>query len=478
MNILGTINLTGCSYQIGYDLLGRNIANNSSTVRLYGVLNVTGTYVSWTRGTASVGGSSKGISTYYSHGSYTLIQVDKVLKHDDKGNYSATISGSLNTTFVNGTVSGKLTLPKINRYPILSKGTDFNDEENPTINFTSYGTYPLRAKIEAGGNTQLIIRDLSNRNATSYTFELTEEERDSLRELCPNSNTLKVRETICAMNGNTEISSSYIDKTMTIVNGNPTFSNFDFEDVNPKTLSLTGNSKYNINGYSTILATIIPENKAIANKKSIMNKYRFIIGNDTKDIQYNSNAIVSGSIANSQIGTYNVYAIDSRNNSTLVTKLATNNIAYEPISIDKNTSSTIRNNNVGKNCILTYKGKVWNNSFGQVTNSIKSAKYKFKKTTSNEWIEGTSDITPIVSSNGEFSFNGPIRSNSADYTWDEDSSYNIQITISDELTSITYEMILSSAIPSISFANNGVGIMCIYDESIGGLLQVGGQKIV
>ena len=91
------------------------------------------------------------------------------------------------------------------------------DKTNPVFNITAYGTYPLRVKLEAGGNTQLITRDLSSRGSQTYTLVLTNEERKTLRRLSPNGKTLAVRETVCAMSGNTELSVSYKDYTMTIV---------------------------------------------------------------------------------------------------------------------------------------------------------------------------------------------------------------------------------------------------------------------
>ena len=79
-NIVGQVNLNGCNYQVGYDLLSQNVAGNYSTVRLYGILNVTNNYVAWTRGTASVGtntpSTSAGLATRFNRGSYTVVAQD------------------------------------------------------------------------------------------------------------------------------------------------------------------------------------------------------------------------------------------------------------------------------------------------------------------------------------------------------------------------------------------------------------------
>lgn len=229
--IVGTTYLNGCNYQVGYDLLSQSQSGNYSVVRFYGILNVTNNYISWSRGTAQVWNNSVGIGTYYSKGSYTLVSQDVTLYHDNNGNYSATLTGSLNTTFVSGSANGGFSLPHINRYPVISSASNFTDEENPIIRFSSYGTYSLRAKIEVGGNTQLITRDLASKSATSYTFELTDKERDALISLAGAKDTLSVRFTICAMSGNTELSASYLDRTMTVVPKGRLYINGEWERV-------------------------------------------------------------------------------------------------------------------------------------------------------------------------------------------------------------------------------------------------------
>jgi hypothetical protein len=265
---------------------------------------------------------------------------------------------------------------------------------------------------------------------------------------------------------------------MTIVNANPTFSNFTFEDVNATTLALTGNNQNIVSKHSNVKATISTTNKATANKSATMNKYRYSVGNSTLDITYSDENEVNGTINNVESGTFNVYAIDSRNNSTLVTKLANQVISYDDVTLDKNSSKVERSNGgVGSSVTLTYSGTFWNNNFGQVANSIKLAKYEFKKTTDTAWITGTTDITPTVNNNN-FSFSALVRSNNPDYTFDLESSYDFRITISDELSTKTIQLTpLSSAVPNIALADNGVGIMGKYDENLGGYLQVGGGAV-
>lgn len=184
-------------------------------------------------------------------------------------------------------------------------------------------------------------------------------------------------------------------------------------------------------------------------------------------------------INNSTSGIYEIYAIDSRNNSTLVTKFADSVKQYTPLVRNTNYSVERDDGGIGGNVTLSFSGTIWNDSFGLVANGFRTAKYLFKKTDSSQWIDlGSSmtNITPTLNGNN-FSFTGLIRSNNADTTWDLDSSYDIKVILEDELSSVEFETVLSSAIPNISLSKNGVGIMCDYDETLGGLVQVGGKVL-
>lgn len=95
----------------------------------------------------------------------------------------------------------------------MKSGSNFKDNENPVYDITAYGTYNIKIKLEAGGNTSLITRNLTTKNSTIYTLELTDEERRTLRNLMT-GDTLPVRETVCAVQNGNEISWNYKDYVM------------------------------------------------------------------------------------------------------------------------------------------------------------------------------------------------------------------------------------------------------------------------
>lgn len=475
-NIVGQVNLSGCNYQIGYDLLSQNTAGNYSTVRFYGILNVTNNYVAWSRGTASVWGASAGLATRYNKGSYTVVTQDVNIGHDNQGNYSGTITGSLSTTFTSGTASGPFSLPKINRIAItnsVSGGVLENDFKVNFIKYTDNFSYKLRISIP---NVKELEKISYQNSGTA--FKLTQATLNYLYTYTAKSNDVNLGFAVETWSSNSIISSgNEVIIKGKIVNANPTFSNFTFADTNSKTVALTGNNQSIISGYSNITATISTGNKATALKNATMIKYRLSVGeSNSTDIAYSSSASVSGTVKNAASSTINVYAIDSRNNSTLVSKQATNFYSYNPL--EKGNITLERDEGgVGENVTLTYDGKIDLKNFGKVTNSIKSAKYTLQRSDSTTITTGETNIIPTTSSNGSFSFTGLIKGDTAEKGFDIGSSYIITVTVSDELSSITFTNNLSSGTPNLALAKNGVGIMGKYDEDVGGLLQVGGRRV-
>lgn len=374
-----------------------------------------------------------------------------------------------------GTISnsGTQTLTQIPRQANITSCYDFNDEENPTMTFSNPGGFALNARLEFAGTN--IKRD-NIPNTGSITFTLTDAERKLLRQKCT-GNSMTVRFVIATILNGNETWWSWFDKTMSIINATPIFNNFTFADTNTKTVALTGNNQHCIQGYSNIKGIISVANKAIAQKEATMSKYRFAIGTQSVDINYSSTAEVSGTINNSPFGVFNMFATDSRNNSKVVMKLATKVIQYVKPVINASTITATRDSGgVGTNCTLKFDGTFWNNNFGKKTNSIK-IKYQLKKTTESTWIDGTTTITPTVNGNN-FSFQGLIARSKDDPSWEISESYNIKVIITDELDTSFTETILINAVPNLALSQNGVGIMGKYEDSVGGLLQVGGYQVV
>lgn len=398
------------------------------------------------------------------------------IAHNNDGTKSVNWAWSCATgTSGLGTISnsGTQTLTQIPRKADITSCYDFNDEQNPTMTFSNPGGFALNARLEFASTN--IKRD-NIPNTGSVTFTFTDTERKLLRQKCT-GNSMTVRFVIATILNGNETWWSWFDKTMTIINGNPTFSNFTFADTNTKTVALTGNNQHCIQGYSNIKGTISTTNKALAKKEATMSKYRFTIETQSIDINYSSTAEVSGTLNSVPSGTFNMYAIDSRNNSTLVTKLATKVVQYvKPVINASTITSTRDSGGVGTNCTLKFDGTFWNNNFGKKANSIK-IKYQLKKSTESTWVDGTTTITPTINGNN-FSFKGLIARSKDDPSWEISESYNIKVIVTDELDTSFTETILINAVPNLALSQNGVGIMCKYNETLGGDLQVGGSQAI
>lgn len=465
-----------------WELVRQDTANNYSVIRshLYfyygGGTRVKSTYSSF--GTMGVTLQSGGYT--FTPGTHHLGSTDFTVYHNADGTFPQTNIGfwansaHMSEGEVWGTI-GYRAVPDIPRQANITRCDNFNSNGNPYMEFTNPGGFKLNLRLEFGGTS---ISRNSYYGSGGYTFQLTESERNLLYSKCSNGNSLTVRYVVATcIGGGNETHWSYIDRTMTVVNSNPEFNYFEFEDVSEKTTLLTGNPKSIIKGYSEVLISIPVANKATAKNYATMSKYRGKIGELTVDIPYSEDAIVGGRIKNAPSSTITCYAIDSRNNSTVVEKQAENFINYIPVT--KGNITVSRNNGVSEEVKLKIDGNYNAINFGVVINSIKTSKYRFKTKENTEWsdYENFEISTGATGENGSFSFDGFIKGDTETFGFNISNSYMFEVLIEDELSSVIFTANLGSGIPNIALAKNGVGIMGKYDDEVGGLLQVGGKDI-
>lgn len=187
----------------------------------------------------------------------TIGTAQKTVAHNSDGSKTCGIfsTGGIASLSFNYTNQGQnVTLDKIDRYATVTGANNFNDEQNPYFTFANSGGFPINAKLEAGGDTGIVIRN-NIPNTGNYTFALTEEERDKLRAKCPNSNTLTVRYTIETTIGGTKYY-NYLDRIMTIVNATPTAPSLSYQDTNSATVAITEDNQRIIRNKSTLRATV------------------------------------------------------------------------------------------------------------------------------------------------------------------------------------------------------------------------------
>lgn len=371
------------------------------------------------------------------------------------GSESASATGS-NTT---------LTLSKV--LATVTAANNFTDTTNPILTFSNPGGFWLKPYLifyaSQGGArlTSLIPNGMTDKGASissPYTWNLTEEQRNQIRNALGNRTTAYVLHGADTMSGSTILGTSNKGCNFTNVLSPPTFADFEYEDINVNTTSITGDSSKIILGYSTLQITISGNNKAIANKGASMSYYL------VNGVQYTYSDNVVITLENWNSSTITVTAVDSRGvASSPVTKNLT---VAEYTPLEKGDATLVRDGNVSKETKLNYSGKVTKTLPNGNANTLNTT-YKYKKISDTTYTTGTTSIAPTTDNDGNFDFDNYIVGDIVE-GFSINDSFNIIVTISDVLSSVQYNLTLNSGIPAIAVKENNIAIHGAYDVSLGG----------
>lgn len=316
----------------------------------------------------------------------TLASGTTTIKHNNDGSksFSFSFSQEFDITFSGSRVgtksgSGSGTLNAIPRQATIATAPNFNDEENPTITYSNpagNAVTSLRACIsDSTGNTQYVTyRDIS-KTGTSYTFSLTDAERQTLRNATKNSNTLAVRFYIQTNIGGTNYYSR-LAKTLTIVNAAPTM-NPTATDNGSVSKTLTGDTNKVIKGYNSMAVNA----GATALKGATLTSYSITCGGK-------SITTASGTLSNVESGSFVFTATDSRGNTTTKTLNKTLINYVKPtcnLSVAPPTTAGALS--------LTINGNYFNGSFGAVGNAL-TVQYRYKTNSGSygSWVNATATL--------------------------------------------------------------------------------------
>lgn len=326
------------------------------------------------------------------------------------------------------------------------------------------------------GYTTIMTRTIWEGSGTK-TVTFTEAEQNSFYSFLNTRNSASYRIAVNTYNGNSYMGTKYQYGTIYVGTATPTFSDFDYEDINPTTLMLTGNKNKFIKGYSIAQTTVSKANKAIAVKKATIVKYRTLIGAQQSEANYKDTGNALMAINDMDNKEINVYAIDSRNNSKSVKKIIddSNFIEYTSINI-KNASIKRGLGGIGTEVTLSFDGEIFTGNFGTKNNSIISCYYQYNEKNSTDIKIGTTNITPASISEGVFSNTLKIQGDLGAEGFDNSKSYDFSIIIADELSTYSFNLTLGAGVPLVAHHKNGVSFGALYDENLGGLLQFGGSK--
>lgn len=360
---------------------------------------------------------------------------------------------------------------KVTTYQIatLSIVPNVNIGSPHTITWTNPSGATLKLALYKTDGTTL-VQDIGTVTGTNTTITPT---ANNIYPLTPNSKTITLRYILTTTQNNKSYT-DYKDCIFTVVNSNPTFYDFEYQDTNETTVALTGNNQILISGYSNVKATVPVDNKAIAVNSATMKEYILAIGNLTDTETYSSTEDISMEVSKVTNATITVSANDSRGCNTIVTKIAEMKDYSKPVI--KQMLASRSDNGVGETVTLQFEGNWWNKSFGTVDNAIENIKYYYKKSTSTEdWIEGTKEITFSIE-NDKFTGNLSIEGDTDTKGFDASSSYFIMLIVNDKLDASTeYQTTLGSGTPAIAISDSNVAIGQKYDTDLGGKLQVNGD---
>lgn len=222
------------SFKVDWSSYSNGSAANSSTVNVDVWITKSTSSTSNTWGTHSTdvsvsGGGSKnagGSFTVSPGGSTLLFRNSFTVPHGEDGSRKTTISVNIggNVIWANG--SQEVTLDTIPRAGTITEAPNFTDEDNPTIKYSNPAgnAATIQACIaDINGNVQYAkYRNISS-TGSSYTFNLTDDERQALINAVPDGdNEMYVRFYVKTIINNATVGTpKYLQRILTVINTEP-----------------------------------------------------------------------------------------------------------------------------------------------------------------------------------------------------------------------------------------------------------------
>lgn len=434
----------------------QNSAGNYSDVTVKHTLVIGSAYslsIASRTNTCSVGGVSQGYTSgaiNQKGGSVLLGTTVHRVSHDADGTKTAQLTDTFNiNATIDGkkvgsiTASGSISLDRIARNATIVTANDFTDETNPTLTYSNPSSFECDVSIEFEGGSITRAGAISGASG-SYTMQLTDSERTTLRNASKNSPTLKVTYVLkTTIDGTAYYSRA--DRKMNVVDAAPELGAVSYEDTNAATVAVTGDKSRIIQNHSTLTVTIP---KATAKKGATIASYAIAFGGVTKTVKA-AGAVSLGAVDVSYSQALTVTATDSRG----FTASQSVQVTVDDYSAPTAVIDLHRLNNFEPTTYITANARYsYLNGKNAVTISA-----KFKK------VSDSSYGTPIEL---EDSIQSTV-------TCDRDSAYDFVVTVADKLESTDYNLTLGKGIPSffIDTKKSSVGVNCLPSQS--DVLQLG-----
>ena len=434
----------------------QNAAGNYSDVTVKHTLVIGSAYslnIASRTNTCSVGGVSQGYtsgSINQKGGSVLLGTTVHRVSHNADGTKTAQLTDTFNiNATIDGTkvgsivASGSISLDKIARNATIVTANDFTDETNPTLTYNNPSSFACDVSIEFAGGSITRAGAISGASG-SYTVQLTDSERTTLRNASRNSPTLKVTYALkTTIDGTAYYSRA--ERKMNVVDAAPELGAVSYEDTNAATVAVTGDKSRIIQNHSVLTVTIPT---ATAKKGATIASYAIAFGGVAKTVTA-AGAVSLGAVDVSYSQALTVTAKDSRG----FTVSQSVQVTVDDYSAPTAVIDLHRLNNFEPTTYITASARY---SYLNGKNAVTIAA-KFKK------VSDPSYGTPIELADS-------IQST---VTCDRDSAYDFVVTVADKLESTDYNLALGKGIPAffIDTKKSSVGVNCLPSQS--DVLQLG-----
>lgn len=320
-----------------------------------------------------------------------------------------------------------------------------------TFSATVYNTsYTHTLILKNGTTTVLTISSLKLANG-SNSITLTETQRNTVLNHMSSVKSFTGTFELKTYSGSSQIGSASSKTAIvetTATNSAPMFNDFIYQDINDKAVAITDNDQILIQGVSTLKVIVNP---ATAKNGATISSYSVVAGSAVKsststEIQFNQGAVVDTGIV-----PLTVTAIDSRGYTSVVT-LNVTILKYDKIDIS--TSFMRRVNDVEEYSEVEISGSLSTVDVDDINkNAFTSMKYRYKKTSDEEYSEWEDISDEVKTTEISFSFE-----KNEWLTLDSDFSYYVEISVADKLTSDNVTLTIPQGIPLMSYRRKRVGI--------------------
>lgn len=424
----------------------KNAAGNYSDVTVKHTLVIGSAYslnISSRTNTCSVGGVSQGYTSgaiNQKGGSVLLGTTVHRVVHNADGTKTAQITDTFNiNATIDGkkvgsiTASGSISLDRIARNATIVTANDFTDETNPTLTYSNPSSFACDVAIEFAGGSITRAGAISGASG-SYTMQLTDEERTTLRNASRNSPTLKVTYALkTTIDGTAYYSRA--ERKMNVVDAAPELGAVSYEDTNAATVAVTGDKSRIVQNHSTLTVTVPT---ATAKKGATIASYTIAFGGVTKKVQ-KAGAVSIGTVDVSYSQALTVTATDSRG-----------------FTASKSVQVTVDDYSAPTAVIDLHRL----NNFEPTTYITANARYSY--------LDGKNAVTISARFKkvSDSSYGAPIEladSIQSTVTCDRDSAYDFVVTIADKLETTDYNLALGKGIPAffIDTKKSSVGVNCL-----------------